>query len=73
MTKNIKQLIKSKELIEKKINLNETLLETIKILKQDETMINEENKDNNFYYRCDYCKCNHVLCKECNDKYLINK
>ena len=41
---NIKELIKSKELIEKKINLNNTLLDTIRIIKQDEEVIQEENK-----------------------------
>ena len=42
-------------------------------LKINNNISNECEKDNKFYYRCDYCKCNHVLCKECNDKYLINK
>jgi len=44
MTEKIKRLLKSKELIENKINLNNTLLETIKAFKQDETKLNEENR-----------------------------
>jgi len=44
MTEKIKRLLKSKELIENKINLNNTLLETIKAFKQDETSLQEENK-----------------------------
>lgn len=34
MTKTIKNLLKAKELIEKKINLNNNLLETIKVFKK---------------------------------------
>ena len=44
MTKTIKNLLKAKELIEKKIDLNNNLLETIKILRQDENGLKEENE-----------------------------
>lgn len=43
MTKIIKNLLKAKELIEKKINLNNNLLETIKVLRQDENSLKDEN------------------------------
>ena len=43
MTKTIKNLLKAKELIEKKINLNNNLLETIKVLRQDENRLKDEN------------------------------
>lgn len=43
MTKTIKKLLNAKELIEKKINLNNNLLETIKVLRQDENNLKEEN------------------------------
>lgn len=43
MTKTIKNLLKAKELIEKKINLNNNLLETIKVLRQDENSLKDEN------------------------------
>lgn len=43
MTKTIKNLLKAKELIEKKINLNNNLLETIKVLRQDENNLKDEN------------------------------
>lgn len=44
MTKTIKNLLKAKELIEKKLELNNNLLETIKAIKQDENSLKEENK-----------------------------
>lgn len=44
MTKIIKNLLKAKELIEKKLDLNNNLLETIKVLKQDENSLKEENE-----------------------------
>ena len=44
MTKTIKNLLKAKELIEKKLDLNNNLLETIKILRQDENSLKEENE-----------------------------
>ena len=44
MTKTIKNLLKAKELIEKKIDLNNKLLETIKVLRQDENSLKEENE-----------------------------
>ena len=43
MTKTIKNLLNAKELIEKKINLNNDLLETIKVLRQDENNLKDEN------------------------------
>ena len=43
MTKTIKNLLNTKELIEKKINLNNNLLETIKVLRQDENNLKDEN------------------------------
>lgn len=43
MTKTIKKLLNAKELIEKKINLNNNLLETIKVLRQDENSLKDEN------------------------------
>jgi hypothetical protein len=43
MTKTIKNLLKAKELIEKNINLNNNLLETIKVLRQDENNLKDEN------------------------------
>ena len=43
MTKSLKNLLKAKELIEKKINLNNNLLETIKVLRQDENNLKDEN------------------------------
>lgn len=43
MTKTIKNLLKAKELIEKKLDLNNNLLETIKVLRQDENSLKEEN------------------------------
>ena len=43
MTKTIKNLLKAKELIEKKINLKNNLLETIKVLRQDENSLKDEN------------------------------
>jgi hypothetical protein len=43
MTKTIKNLLNAKELIEKKINLNNNLLETIKVLRQDENCLKDEN------------------------------
>ena len=44
MTTTIKNLLKAKELIEKKIDLNNNLLETIKVLRQDEDSLKEENE-----------------------------
>lgn len=44
MTKTIKNLLKAKELIEKKLDLNNKLLETIKVLRQDENGLKEENE-----------------------------
>lgn len=44
MTKTIKNLLKAKELIEKKLELNNNLLETIKVLRQDENSLKEENE-----------------------------
>lgn len=44
MTKTIKNLLKAKELIEKKIDLNNNLLETIKVLRQDENSLKDENE-----------------------------
>lgn len=44
MTKTIKNLLKAKELIEKKLDLNNNLLETIKVLIQDENSLKEENE-----------------------------
>lgn len=44
MTKIIKNLLKAKELIEKKLDLNNNLLETIKVLRQDENSLKEENE-----------------------------
>ncbi len=44
MTKTIKKLLKAKELIEKKLDLNNNLLETIKVLRQDENSLKEENE-----------------------------
>ena len=44
MTKTIKNLLKAKELIEKKLKLNNNLLETIKVLRQDENSLKEENE-----------------------------
>lgn len=43
MTKTIKNLLNAKELIEKKINLNNNLLETIKVLRKDENCLKDEN------------------------------
>jgi hypothetical protein len=43
MTKTIKNLLNAKELIEKKINLKNNLLETIKVLRQDENNLKDEN------------------------------
>lgn len=43
MTKSLKNLLNAKELIEKKINLNNNLLETIKVLRQDENNLKDEN------------------------------
>lgn len=43
MTKTIKNLLNAKDLIEKKINLNNNLLETIKVLRQDENCLKDEN------------------------------
>lgn len=43
MTKTIKNLLNAKELIEKKIKLNNNLLETIKVLRQDENNLKDEN------------------------------
>ena len=43
MTKTIKNLLNAKELIEKEINLNNNLLETIKVLRQDENNLKDEN------------------------------
>lgn len=43
MTKTIKNLLNAKELIEKKINLNNNLLEIIKVLRQDENSLKDEN------------------------------
>lgn len=42
MTRTVKSLIKAKNLIEKKINLNNSLLEIIKDIKQDENTLREE-------------------------------
>lgn len=44
MTKTIKNLLKAKELIEKKLDLNNNLIETIKVLRQDENSLKEENE-----------------------------
>ena len=44
MTKTIKNLLKAKELIEKKLELNNNLIEIIKVLKQDENTLKEENE-----------------------------
>lgn len=44
MTNTIKNLLKAKELIEKKLELNNNLLETIKVLRQDENSLKEENE-----------------------------
>ncbi len=43
MTKSLKNLLKAKELIEKKLDLNNNLLETIKVLRQDENNLKDEN------------------------------
>lgn len=43
MTKSLKNLLKAKELIEKKLDLNNSLLETIKVLRQDENNLKDEN------------------------------
>lgn len=43
MTKIIKNLLKAKELIEKKLDLNNNLLETIKVLRKDENNLKDEN------------------------------
>lgn len=42
MTRTVKSLIKAKNLIEKKINLNNSLLEIINDIKQDENTLREE-------------------------------
>lgn len=42
MTKKIQALLKAKELIEKKIDLDKDLIETIKVLRQDENSLKEE-------------------------------
>lgn len=42
MTKKIQTLLKAKELIEKKIDLDKNLIETIKVLRQDENSLKEE-------------------------------
>lgn len=44
MTKTIKNLLKAKDLIEKKLDLNNNLLETIEALRQDENSLKEENE-----------------------------
>lgn len=44
MTKTIKSLLNAKKLIENKIRLNNSLIETIQTLKQDETNLQEENE-----------------------------
>ena len=44
MTKSLKNLLKAKELIEKKLDLNNSLLETIKVLRQDENNLKEIKK-----------------------------
>lgn len=44
MTNSLESLLNSKELINKKIDLNERLLMTIQELKQDETTLQEECK-----------------------------
>ena len=44
MTKTIKNLLKAKELIEKRLDLNNNLLETINVLRQDENSLKEENE-----------------------------
>lgn len=44
MTKELKNLIKAKEMIEKKRKLNNNLLEIIQAIKQDETVLKEENE-----------------------------
>lgn len=44
MTKTIKCLLKAKKLIEKKLELNNNLIETIKALRQDENSLKEENE-----------------------------
>lgn len=43
MTKSLKNLLKAKELIEKKLDLNNSLLETIKVLRKDENNLKDEN------------------------------
>lgn len=40
----IEGLLKAKELIEKKIKLNNNLIEAIKVLRQDEKSLKEENE-----------------------------
>lgn len=40
----LKELLKAKELLEKQINLNNTLLDQILQIKADETRLYEENK-----------------------------
>jgi hypothetical protein len=42
MTKKIKDLLKSKEYIENRIELDSTLLQTIQQIKQDETKLQDE-------------------------------
>ena len=44
MNKTIKNLLKAKELIEKRLDLSNNLLETIKVLRQDENSLKEENE-----------------------------
>jgi len=44
MTKTINKLMKAKCLIEKRLKLNNDLIETIKILKQDENSLKDENE-----------------------------
>ncbi len=44
MTNSLESLLKSKEIITNKVDLNEKLLMTIQELKQDETTLQEECK-----------------------------
>ena len=44
MTKSFRDLLKAKELIQKKKELNNKLLETIQELRQDENSLKEENE-----------------------------
>ena len=75
--KNVIEIFNKKEnkYIEELDELNK-IIQNMK--EQQNKEINNNNKlyhnyDRQLFYKCDYCNCKHILCKECQNNYLYNK